>query len=117
MCIRDSYVIGQSPSSNIVRTGGSSVTATVNQYCPECNYAIVGSQITVSGTTNFNGTFTVDVYKRQLLLGGLRHGEKRDSGESRSQGKPISHGYWRLRRALRCAYAARASQNSLRHGA
>jgi hypothetical protein len=53
------YTIGQSPSSNIVRTGGSTVTATVNQFCPECNFAIVGSQVTVSGTTNFNGTFTI----------------------------------------------------------
>jgi hypothetical protein len=53
------YIIGGVAGSNIARTGGSSVTVTVNQYCPECNYAIVGSQITVSGTTNFNGTFTV----------------------------------------------------------
>ena len=45
--------------TSITRTGGSSVTASVNQFCTACNYAIVGSQITVSGTTNFNGTFTV----------------------------------------------------------
>jgi hypothetical protein len=43
----------------MTRTGGSSVTATVNQDCAACNDAIAGSQITVSGTTNFNGTFTV----------------------------------------------------------
>jgi len=45
--------------SSMTRTGGSSVTATVNQDCAACNDAIAGSQITVSGTTNFNGTFTV----------------------------------------------------------
>jgi hypothetical protein len=46
--------------SAISNTTGTT-TATVNQNCAECNYAIVGSQIVVSGAsvTAYNGTWTV----------------------------------------------------------
>jgi hypothetical protein len=43
---------------SISNTGGTT-TARINQECIACNYAIVGSQVVVSGTVNYNGTHTI----------------------------------------------------------
>ncbi|MGC1188164.1 MAG: hypothetical protein WA871_12305 [Candidatus Acidiferrales bacterium] len=44
--------------SAISNSSGTTI-ATVNQSCPTCNHAIVGSQVIVSGTTHYNGTWTI----------------------------------------------------------
>jgi hypothetical protein len=59
----DTFSAELSPSYAIASISRASnvVTAVVNQNCPECNLAIPGSSVTVSGVTDtsYDGTFTV----------------------------------------------------------